>query len=240
MNPAARHYKCTYGGRLRSVPIAFRFSGCILFNADFTLATCTISSSPPKRVTHTVPGLALQKGHTKLMGLTDNIGMWLRDFRFAIATQLIPHPFRTSLSEKYSVPLDSPKRPSSVELSALPIVLFETPRFSCGLLPTWCASQEPRPLSSLILSAVMSREPLPISPFVPTPSCAVMRQILLASVGLPDGLLPSRLTTRSRKSLDLTSRPVTAFACAQHEALGAHCLGFPLIPPRYLTADDIV
>src|ERR1700745_233180 len=31
-----------------------------------------------------------------------------------------------------------------------------------------------------------------------------------------------------------------ALACAQHEAAGAHQLGFPLFPPRYLTTANIV
>jgi hypothetical protein len=42
-----------------------------------------------------------------------------------------------------------PMPPSSAAPSPSPTLLAVPPRFSCGLLPTWCASQEPRPLSLL-------------------------------------------------------------------------------------------
>lgn len=44
-------------------------------------------------------------------------------------------------------------------------------RSSCGLLPTWCGSQEPKKLFSPLLAAIHS-EPSPIAPFVPAPFSA--------------------------------------------------------------------
>jgi hypothetical protein len=121
-------------------------------------------------------------------------------------------------------------QPSSVELLFSPTSPFERLRSSCGLLLTWCASQEPSPLFSLSPLAVILCEPLPISHVAPAPSCAVRPPILLGSVGLHAGVAPNRLTTRSPKSLGLCSLHVPALACAPYEAAGAHWIGFP--PPR--------
>ena len=47
---------------------------------------------------------------------------------------------------------------------------------------------------------------------------------------LLSGMLPTRLTTRLPKSLDLISLPATVLLAAQHEAAEARWLGFPLFP----------
>jgi hypothetical protein len=64
--------------------------------AAFTLATCTISISPPNSRWHTLPGLTPQKGHVKLIGLTDTNRNTTVDFLFVIRAQLMPHPFSAS------------------------------------------------------------------------------------------------------------------------------------------------
>src|SRR6202035_337740 len=120
--------------------------------------------------------------------------------------------------------------PSSAEPSPSPTLHVETPRSSSGLPLTWCASREPAPLSSLAPWAAVLSEPLPISLFAPAPSCAVKPPILLGSVELHAELFSIHLATRLLKSLDPTSLPATAPACAQHEAAEAHWLGFPLSP----------
>jgi len=48
----------------------FDLAAASFLAAALSLATCTISSLPPKSVRHTCPGLALQRGHDNLIGLT--------------------------------------------------------------------------------------------------------------------------------------------------------------------------
>jgi hypothetical protein len=130
-------------------------------------------------------------------------------------------------------------QPSFAGPSPSPIVRAETPRSSCGMLLTSCASEEPGPLSSLVILAAIFHGLLPISPFVPAPFCAVKPPILFGSVDFPAGLFPNRLMTRSLKSFGPTSPPVTAFACALLEAAEAHCLESPWFPLD-LDSGDIV
>ena len=121
-------------------------------------------------------------------------------------------------------------QPFSAAPSPSPTSPAVPPRFFCGLPLTLCASQEPSPLSSLVLLVVTRFEPSAICPFVPAPSCAVTPPILFVPVGLLSRMFPNRLMTRSLRLLDLTSPHVTAPACAQHEVPEAHCLGFPWFP----------
>jgi hypothetical protein len=124
-----------------------------------------------------------------------------------------------STQPSFAPPLTSPTSPA------------ETPRSSYGLLLTLCASQEQSPLFSLSpLPAAVLSEPSPISLFAPAPSCGVTPLILFGPVGLPAGMLTTRLMTRSLRLLGLCSLHVPAPACAQREAAEAHCLGFPLFP----------
>jgi hypothetical protein len=77
-----------------------------------------------------------------------------------------------------------------------PISHVETLRSSCGLPPTWCASQESEPLFSLSPLVVILYEPLPISPVAPVPSCAVKPPILFGSVGSSAEIFSTHLMTR--------------------------------------------
>ena len=68
-------------------------------------------------------------------------------------------------------------------------------RSSCGLLPTWCGSQEPKKLFSPLLAAIHS-EPSPTSPSALPPFSGAKLPIGLGLVGLFSGMLLNRLTTR--------------------------------------------
>ena len=57
-------------------------------------------------------------------------------------------------------------------LESLPILPVETLRSFGGLMLTWCASQEPKQLFSLLLVAIPS-QPLPIASFAPAPFSGV-------------------------------------------------------------------
>ena len=110
--------------------------------------------------------------------------------------------------------------PPSSRPSASPTSLFVPLRFSFCPLLKWCAWVSVRDLS------------LPNAPSVPVPFFAAKLPTLFASVGLLCGNFPRRSKTRLLKLLGLTSLTATVFRCAPREALEAHSLDLPLLPPR--------
>jgi hypothetical protein len=105
------------------------------------------------------------------------------------------------------------------------------PQSSYGLMPTSYDLSCGLSPSLLSLAAIPS-EHSPISPFELAPFSAAKPPILFALVGLLSGMFPNRLTTRSPKSLGLTSLHVRALACALLEAPEAHWLDLTLLPPQ--------
>jgi hypothetical protein len=117
----------------------------------------------------------------------------------------------------------------SCPLSPSPTLPAVPPQSSYGLMPTsYDLSCGLSP--SLPSLAAIPSEHSPISPFELAPFSAAKLPILFALVGLLSGMFPNRLTTRSPKSLGLTSLRATAILAAQREAAEAHWLDLTLLP----------